>query len=187
MAMFEYELIRSGRKTLALYVRRDGRLEVRAPLRTSRAYIDEFVLKKRDWIENTRNRLAERQDARKTIRLTKEEEAVYKKQAKAYLQQKCRHFSGIMGLRPGEIKVNGAKSRWGSCNRKGSINFTYRLLLAPEELTDYVVVHELAHLKEMNHSAKFWSIVEQTMPDYRARRKKLREFERQVELIVRPD
>lgn len=175
--MLEYELIRSGRKTLAIYVRRDGRLEVRAPLRTSRAYIDEFVLKKRGWIESTRNRLSARQDVKKTVRLTKEEEAAYKKQAKGYLQQKCLHFSAIMGLRCGEVKINGAKTRWGSCNRKGGINFTYRLLLVPEELADYVVVHELAHLKEMNHSCRFWSIVEQAMPDYRARRQRLREHE----------
>ncbi len=177
-AAIEYELIRSGRKTLALYVRRDGRLEVRAPLRTSRAYIDEFVLQKRDWIENTRSRLTARQEARKTILLTEAEEAAYRKQAKARLQQKCRQFSAAMGLTCGEIRINGAKTRWGSCNRKGGLNFTYRLMLVPEELMDYVVVHELAHLKEMNHSGRFWSIVEQTMPDYRARRKKLREFEK---------
>ena len=89
-----------------------------------------------------------------------------------------------MGLEHGEVKINSAKTRWGSCNRKGNINFTYRLLFVPEEVIDYVVVHELAHLKEMNHSAGFWSVVEQTMPDYKARRKKLRECEHQVELII---
>ena len=184
--MLEYELIRSKRKSLAIYVRRDGRVEVRAPFRTSRAYIDGFVSKKLDWIENTRNKLAVRQTAKKTIRLTAEEEARYKKQAKAYLQQKCRCFSEIMGLRHGEIRINRAKTRWGSCSRRGDINFTYRLLFAPEELIDYVVVHELAHLKEMNHSKGFWSVVEQTMPDYKARRKRLREFEHQIELVVVP-
>jgi predicted metal-dependent hydrolase len=94
-----------------------------------------------------------------------------------YLQQRCRYFSGVMGLRHGEIKVNGAKTRWGSCNQKGDINFTYRLLFVPRELLDYVVVHELAHLKEMNHSDRFWHIVEQILPDYRDRRKRLREYE----------
>lgn len=182
----EYELVRSARKTLALYVRRDGRLEVRAPFRTSREYIDEFVRKKRDWIENTRNRLSARQEAVRTVRLTKKEEADYKKHAKAYLHQKCSHFSEVMGLRHGEIRINGAKTRWGSCSRKGSINFTYRLMLVPEELVDYVVVHELAHLKEMNHSGRFWSVVERVLPDYKERRKKLREYERRLEIIVSP-
>lgn len=185
--MLEYELVRSKRKTLALYVRRDGRLEVRAPLRTSKSYIDDFVLKKRDWIESTQNKLQARQTAKKVIRLTAEEEARYKKQAKEVLRMKCLHFSQSMGLRPGEVKINSAKTRWGSCNRKGGINFTYRLLFAPEELIDYVVVHELAHLKEMNHSDRFWSVVAQTMPDYKARRRRLREYEQQIELVVAPE
>lgn len=180
----EYQLVRSSRKTLAIYVRRDGRVEVRAPLRTSKSYIDGFVLKKLDWIEHTRARLAAGQNEKKVIRLTAQEADRYKKQAKLYLQQKCMHFSELMGLRPDTVKVNSAKTRWGSCNRKGGINFTYRLLFVPEELIDYVVVHELAHLKEMNHSSRFWSVVEQTMPDYRLRRKRLRDYERQIELII---
>lgn len=184
--MLEYELIRSKRKTLALYVRRDGRLEVRAPLRTSRTYIDDFVLKKQDWIESTRSKLQAGQAAKKVIQLTTQEEAQYKKQAKSYLQMKCGYFSQIMGLSPSEVKINSAKTRWGSCNRKGGINFTYRLLFVPEELIDYVVVHELAHLKEMNHSSRFWSVVEKTMPDYKERRKMLREYEHQIELTIIP-
>lgn len=184
--MLEYELVRSKRKTLALYVRRDGRLEVRAPLRTSKAYIDDFVLKKRDWIKSTQSKLQERQTAKKVIRLTAQEESRYKKQAKDYLLMKCVHFSQLMGLRPCDVKINSAKTRWGSCNRKGGINFTYRLLFVPEELIDYVVVHELAHLKEMNHSDRFWSVVGQTMPDYKARRKRLREYEHQVEVVIIP-
>ena len=181
--MLEYKLVRSKRKTLALYVRRDGRVEVRAPFRTGKSYIDDFVLKKQDWIENTQNKLRERQTAKKVIRLTAEEESRYKKQAKEYLRMKCLYFSQIMGFHPSEVKINSAKTRWGSCNRKGGVNFTYRLLFVPEELIDYVVVHELAHLKEMNHSDRFWSVVEQTMPDYKARRKRLREYEHQVELV----
>jgi len=179
----DYELVRTARKTLALYVRRDGRLEVRAPLRTSREQIDEFVRNKRDWIEKTRRRLSA---GRRIVRLTKKEEAAYKQQAKAYLQQKCRHFSEVMVVRHGEVRISGAKTRWGSCSRKGTINFTYRLMFVPEELADYVVVHELAHLKEMNHSGRFWSVVEQVMPDYRARRKKLREFEK-IEILITED
>lgn len=182
--MLEYQLIRSKRKTLALYVRRDGRIEVRAPLRTSKTYIDDFVLKKQDWIESTRSKLSARQTVKKTVRLTAKEELRYKEQAKEYLQQKSLYYSYRMGLNPGAVKINSAKTRWGSCNRKGDINFTYRLLFAPEELIDYVVVHELAHLKEMNHSPKFWSVVEQTLPDYKARRKRLREFEHQVEVVI---
>lgn len=185
--MLEYELVRTGRKTLALYVRKDGTLEVRAPQRTSRAYIDSFVLKKQDWIEHTRSKLAARQTAKEIIRLTEREEAACKKRAKLYLQQRCAHYAEQMGLRHGMIKINGAKTRWGSCNRKGDLNFTYRLLFTSEEIVDYVVVHELAHLKEMNHSPRFWAVVEQYMPDFRKRRKKLREFERETEIVIVPE
>lgn len=182
--MIPYDLVRTSRKTVALYVRPDGRIEVRAPLRASKTYIDGFVKSKQDWIENTRNKLSERKSARKVIELTAQDEARYKKQAKEYFVQKCLYFAGLMGVRHGAVKINGAKTRWGSCNRKGDINFTYRLLFAPEDVIDYVVVHELAHTKEMNHSKNFWSVVAQTMPDYQARRRRLREFERQVELII---
>ncbi|MEL7654795.1 MAG: SprT family zinc-dependent metalloprotease [Bacillota bacterium] len=180
----EYEIIRTRRKTLALYVRQDGRIEVRAPLKASKDYIDGFVIKKQDWIKSTQDKLFARYSAKKVIQLTRQEEARYKKQAKALFQQKCQSFAEQMGLSHKSVKVNGAKTRWGSCNRKGDINFTYRLIFAPEELIDYVVVHELAHTKEMNHSADFWTIVEQTMPDYKVRRKKLREFQHEVELII---
>lgn len=184
MSMQEYELIRTKRRTLALYVRQDGRIEVRAPLRTSKAYIDGFVKGKQDWILSTQNKLSDRQAAQKTIELTAEEVAKYKKQAKKFFQLKCQYFGLQMGIRHGNVKINSARTRWGSCNRKGDINLTYRLLFAPEELIDYVIVHELAHIREMNHSSRFWAVVEQMMPDYRERRKKLKAFQHEVELVT---
>lgn len=180
----EYKLVRSKRKTLALYVRQDGSLEVRAPLKTSKAYIEEFINQKQDWIRSTRSELSQRQERKEIVKISAEDAAKYKKQAKALLQQKCSFYGEIMGLRPVAIRVNSAKTRWGSCNGRGEINFSFRLLFAPDELIDYVVVHELAHLKEMNHSAAFWAVVVNTMPDYQARRKRLREHQHQVELVI---
>ena len=182
--MQEYKLVRSKRKTLALYVRQDGSLEVRAPIKVSNAYIEDFIRMKQDWIITTQSKLHERQAAKQTVRITSEEATRYKRQAKEYLQQKCRYYSEKMGLTPAAVKINSARTRWGSCNKNGEINFTFRLILAPEELIDYVVVHELAHLQEMNHSSAFWSVVGRTMPDYKERRKKLRDFQHQVELVV---
>lgn len=182
--MIDYKLIRSKRKTLALYVRQDGTVEVRAPLRTREAYIEDFITKKQDWILNSQKKILERNTSRKIIELTAGEEADYKFQAKEYLKLKCQFFSRRMGILHGNVKVNGAKSRWGSCNRKGDINFTYRLIFVPEDLIDYVVVHELAHIKELNHSAGFWAIVEQAMPDYKSRRKRLKEFQYRFEIEV---
>lgn len=182
--VIEYKLVRSKRKTLALYVRQDGSLEVRAPLKTTKNYIEDFILQKQDWITATRSKLSERREAKKTIRISAADATKYKKQAKEYLQQRCRYYSELMGLSPTAIRINSAKTRWGSCNGSGEINFTFRLLFAPEDLIDYVVVHELAHLKELNHSPAFWAVVGHTMPDYGARRKRLREYQHQVELII---
>ena len=165
--MIKYELMRSRRKTLSLYVRRDGSVEVRAPFLTSIEYINNFVNKKQDWILSTQKRILAMEANRQTIELSSKEEALYKMKAKEYLKQKCQLFSHKMGIQYGTVRINGARTRWGSCNSKGDINFTYRLIFAAEELVDYVVVHELAHIKEMNHSANFWAIVEEAMPDYK--------------------
>lgn len=181
--MIKYELIRSRRKTLSLYVRQDGSVIVRAPLRTSIEYINSFVSKKQNWIQSTQNKILAMKADRQTIELSSKDVALYKAKAKEYLQLKCQLFSRKMGIRYGSVKINSARTRWGSCNSKGDINFSFRLIFAPEELIDYVVVHELAHIKEMNHSPNFWAIVEETMPDYRVRRKKLMDFQYQLELV----
>ena len=172
--MINYEIIRSKRKTLAIYVRPDGSVDVRAPLKLSKQYIDTFVQAKSKWIDETRDRLAKLQSQQKMIRLSLKEENEYKKKALDYFNSRCSYFANKMGVVYGNIKVNKAKTRWGSCNAKGDINFAYRLIFTSEELIDYVIVHELAHLKEMNHSLRFWSIVENTMPDYKERRKELK-------------
>ena len=81
-----------------------------------------------------------------------------------------------MGVTYGRISMRNQKTRWGSCSSNGNLNFNNRLLFVPKELVDYVVVHELVHRKEMNHSNAFWNVVEKYMPDYKERRKKLREY-----------
>ncbi|TAL68955.1 MAG: M48 family peptidase [Bacteroidetes bacterium] len=95
----------------------------------------------------------------------------YKKIAYKYLSQRIEYYSGISGIKYKNIKINSAQSRWGSCGLKGTINFTWRLLLASPNIIDYVVVHELAHMKELNHSPKFWSIVKSIYPDFLSARK----------------
>ena len=179
--MVKYELIRSMRKTLSLHIRRDGSIVVKAP--ESIEYINCFINRKQNWIQNTQKKILTMKANSQTIELSSKEEALYKMKAKEYLQLKCQLFSRIMGIQYGTIKINGARTRWGSCNSKGDINFSYRLIFAPEDLIDYVVVHELAHIKEMNHSANFWAIVEETMPDYKERRKRLRDFQYSLEIV----
>lgn len=94
---------------------------------------------------------------------------LYKKLAKQFLTERTALFSSQMGLTPSGIKINSAKTRWGSCSGKSSINFSWRLVLAADDVIDYVVVHELAHIAELNHSPQFWAVVGGVLPDYRTR------------------
>lgn len=101
----------------------------------------------------------------------------YRKAAKALLPSAVERFAPLVGKAPQQVRITSAKTRWGSCSAKGGLNFSWRLLCAPPEAMDYVVVHELAHLIEFNHSSRFWAIVEGILPDYKARRQSLKEVQ----------
>lgn len=103
--------------------------------------------------------------------------AVYKLLAKRDIPQKVAHFASQMGLKPKGVKVNSAKTRWGSCSSGGSLNFSWRLIMASDAVIDYVVIHELSHMREMNHAPKFWAVVGQYCPDYQRRREDLKELQ----------
>ena len=96
--------------------------------------------------------------------------------AREIFPQRVEYYARMMGVSYGRITIREQKTRWGSCSGKGNLNFNWKLTLMPPEILDYVVVHELAHRKEMNHSRDFWKIVEQVLPDYQERRKRLHEF-----------
>ena len=106
--------------------------------------------------------------------LTDEKIAELKRSARTYLEAKTKYFANIMGLKYGRITITSAKTRFGSCSSKGNISYSYLLMTYPEAAREYVVVHELAHLVHMNHSAAFYALVERYMPDYKARRKLLK-------------
>lgn len=97
-------------------------------------------------------------------------EKLYKKYAKNIISEKVRYFSSVMNTSPLSVKINSAKTRWGSCSGKNSLNFSWKLIIADERAIDYVVVHELAHTIEHNHSKQFWKIVEAYIPDYKYRK-----------------
>lgn len=169
--MQPYELIRSGRRTLALEVR-GGRVIVRAPYRTSQAAIDRFVAAHADWIA----RGLAKQEARAAAHPepTDAERAAYIRQAKACLPQRVAYYSERMGLYPTQVRITGARTRFGSCSSQGHICFSWRLMLYPPEAIDYVVVHELAHLRYMNHGAEFYALIARYLPDWKVRRALLR-------------
>jgi len=107
-------------------------------------------------------------------------ECVYKLLARYDITQKVKHFSKLMNVKPIAIKINSAKTRWGSCSTRKTLNFSWRLIIADDDLIDYVIVHELAHMMQMNHSDKFYDIVEKMMPDYKSREKRLKELQKRL-------
>lgn len=106
----------------------------------------------------------------------------YKTQAWAVFNERVRHYAAQHGFEPKQVKVNSAKTRWGSCTSNGTINFTWRLVMAPMEVIDYVVLHELAHLRIKNHSPRFWKLVESLCPDFKRHRKWLRDHGEKLNL-----
>jgi predicted metal-dependent hydrolase len=105
---------------------------------------------------------------------------IYRRLAKQYLTERVEHYAKLMNATPTAVKINGAKTRWGSCSAKKSLNFSWRLVMADDAVIDYVVVHELAHTTEMNHSARFWAIVAGVLPDCKERQKRLKALQKRL-------
>ncbi len=172
----EIEMIRSARKTISLEITQEGKILVRAPYRMTKGQIVAFVEEKQDWIEKHRRLVKERQSKKGQMeRLAPEEIRALADQALKVLPARAAFFAPIVGVDYGRITIRNQKTRWGSCSSKGNLNFNCLLMLAPPEIQDYVVVHELCHRKEMNHSARFWTEVGKVLPDYREREKWLKE------------
>lgn len=172
---YTYNIIRSKRKTLAIEITRDARVLVRAPYRMKNADIQRFVEEKRGWIKKNLCFLKERQFNQPVEPLTMEEIKQLAKKAMVKISQRVAYYAPIVGVTYGRITIRNQKTRWGSCSRKGNLNFNCLLMMAPEEVLDYVVVHELCHRKEMNHSKRFWGEVQQVLPNYKEQEKWLKE------------
>ena len=165
-------LVRSSRKTLAVQIRADGTVIARAPLRMPKDRILCFLSEKASWIRMQQGRMQEREKMRQQARihLDAAQEKELRERAKSVLAQRTAYFARQIGVTYGRITVRDQKTRWGSCSQTGNLNFNFRLILAPPEVLDYVVVHELCHRRQMNHSAQFWQEVAQVLPDYRKRK-----------------
>ena len=162
----DYKVVYSKRKTISLCIKNGG-LVVKAPFGTKKTRIENIVSAHLDWVKKNIEKQLERN--KKYANLTEERIAGLKKTAKEILPLKVAYFANIMGVKYGRITITSAETRFGSCSSKGNLAFSYRLMLYPDEAIDYVVVHELAHLFEMNHSKEFYSIVENVLPDYKKR------------------
>ena len=166
----QYQIIRSARKTVSLQITPEGNLLVRCPNRMTAAEVDKFVRSKESWI---RSHLQKRSPALPPF--TEAEIKALAARAKQVIPVRVAYFASRVGVSYGNITIRSQRTRWGSCSSKGNLNFNCLLMLTPPEILDYVVVHELCHRKEMNHSAKFWAQVERVIPDWKQRRKWLKD------------
>ena len=165
-----YDLIRSDRRTMSLSVTKEGRILVRAPRFALKRDIDAFVLKHEGWIVKQKAKMREearrREEQPAVPAMTGEELKELAGRAAAYIPGRVAFYARQIGVTYGKITIRNQKSRWGSCSAKGNLNFNCALMLAPPEVLDSVVVHELCHRKEMNHSPRFYAEVYRVFPEY---------------------
>lgn len=169
--MIDYEILRSARKTIAIQVKPDGIVVVRCPRRMKTEEIHSFVRSKSDWIEKHVAAIRKEQQPP----FAQEDIALLKRNTRELVESRTAHFAPLVGAEYGRIAIRAQHTRWGSCSSKGNLNFNCLLCLVPTEVLDYVVVHELCHRKQMNHSAAFWTEVERILPDYRICKQWLKE------------
>ena len=160
-------LIRARRKTLSIRITQEGNLEIRAPLGMPKGEIEAFLKEKAQWIETHRAKVLAEYVQGQEAPLGEEEILTLAEQMRQRLPEKLNRHAASMGVTFGRVTIRCQQTRWGSCSSRGNLNFNCLLMLAPEEVLDYVVVHELAHRKQMNHSALFWQEVERECPDYK--------------------
>ena len=166
-----YQIIKSDRKTIAIQIQPDGQVVVRCPKRMRAEEIRRFVESKADWLQK---HLSKRKSV-DTTKFTPKEIQQLREQARKRVTQRVKHYAPIVGVTYGQIAIRTQHTRWGSCSSKGNLNFNCLLALVPEPVLDYIVVHELCHRKEMNHSPRFWAEVEKILPNYKLQKNWLRE------------
>lgn len=166
-----YLLRRSARaRTLRLTVYPDARVVVTAPIFAGTQRIQRFIETHSEWL---RQRIA-KTAGRKVIYLKRGEIDRIKRRAYTFASARCIQFATYYGLSYKKISIRAQKSRWGSCSRAGNLSFNYKIAILSPHIADYIIVHEICHLAEMNHSKKFWALVARTIPDHKAIRKELR-------------
>ncbi len=169
-------IIRSNRKTCSIQITKDAQLVLRVPMRTSKRAILKMLKEKQDWIISHIEKIALQNEALSDVQLlTSEELHQLAEQAKTVLPPKLSFYARQLSVTYGRVTIRNQRTRWGSCSSQKNLNFNCLLMLAPDDVVDYVVVHELCHLIEMNHSKAFWNLVESILPDYRIPKKWLKD------------
>ena len=166
----DYILRKSKRaKKVNLTVGHDARVTVTVPYWAPYRFGEEFILKKGEWVLKHVERVSARKSPIEGLG-TEEHYLEHKESARTYLKHKLVEFNLHYGYEYKRIYIRNQRTLWGSCSSSNNLNFNYKILFLPNELADYIVVHELCHLKEMNHSHRFWKLVAETIPDHKAKR-----------------
>lgn len=172
---YPIEIVRSDRKTVSIEITKSLTVRIRAPKQADERELRAIADRHEAWIEKHMDIQRRRNEARTAYELTESDIAALKAEARRVLPQKVEHYAKLMGVKPKSVKITSAHSRFGSCSGQNTICFSYILMRYPEEAIDYVVVHELAHIKHHNHSRSFYAFVGKFLPDYKKREAMLRE------------
>jgi predicted metal-dependent hydrolase len=168
--------LRKNRRTrnlrLAIYC--DGSFVVSAPRRLTLGDIENYILQKSDWVLSKLKIFKKKSESSIFRETNVNNYSQLKKTALNLAQKKATEFNQYYNLTYRRISIRNQKTRWGSCSRTGNLNYNYKIALLPERLVDYIIVHELCHLQEFNHSRRFWDLVAQTVPDFKQRRKEIK-------------
>ena len=177
MSDFSYTVQRSKRtKRVHIDVRRDGSVVVVGPASVSQSALDSFVREKSVWVVTQIN-FFKTLGFRPLPTSSREDYLKHKEQARALAEERLCFFNSLYGFSYNKLYIRNQKTCWGSCTSRKNINLNYRIIFLPERLRDYIIVHELCHLKELNHSEKFWHLVSKVFPDYHTLRNELREYD----------
>lgn len=164
-------IVKQHRKSISIKIRNSSLIEVHAPFGIEDKDIDAFVEKHGDWINAKLAEMKEAESALNSIDVASKAEFDEKIElAKKIIPEKCAYYADMIGVDYGRITLKAQKTLFGSCSAAGNLNFNIALMFAPEKVLDYVIIHELCHLKEMNHSMDFWHEVEKVMKDYKVER-----------------
>ena len=173
--VFVYHHIKSRRmRRLSVTIHKNKEIVVRSPDFISVSDIESFLKQKSDWIRKALKKIDESVPG---VVHSKEEVMEYKNKARGILLERLPFYNRQYNFSWKKVTVKIMKTRWGSCSSKGNLNFNYKIALLPSSLADYIIVHELCHLKEMNHGERFWSLVEKQMPQYKQLRKELKKYQ----------
>ena len=173
--MFNYTIKSHPKsKGIKISIKPGGDVVVTKPKRVSKRAAQKVIEENIEWIKDRVEKTKDKNPMREQLKGSKKEYEKYKKQALKLAKERVEFFSKLYKLNPSRVSIRNQSTRWGSCSSKKTLSLHYKIAKIPKDLADYIIVHELCHLKEMNHSKRFWKLVAQTMPNYKQKRKLLK-------------